>query len=152
MYSLCLWWNITRQDTWVAQVGTPLTCRYLSWSHNISCRISSSVCKPIKWSCLTSIPYSVWWWVFHISIHEGRHNNPKLDIFCSTQIIESCTREYWTEGYLVHSISLGISKLKYRNSPIIAIDINTKTLTLSHSKPNVHECLARKEAYASELH
>ena len=47
-------------------------------------RISSSGYKPSNWSCLTSVSCGVWWWIFHSSIHEGRHNTPKFgQILCN---------------------------------------------------------------------
>ena len=114
---LCPGCKITRHYSWTNQVGTPLMCRYLSWSLAILCRISSSGYKSINWSCLTSISYGVWWWFFHSSIHEGSHNTPKLDRSFATQIIKWCTREYWPWGYLVQSRSWGISQ---RNPNLLA--------------------------------
>ena len=105
LYILCIGCKIERQYSWTTQVGTPITCRNLYWKHNISCRIRISGSKPRNRSRLTSISCGFWWWIFHSSIHEGRHNKPKLYIYFATQITYRCTREYWTQGYLVHSIS-----------------------------------------------
>ena len=84
--SLCLGCNNVKQNIWNNQVRTPLTCSDLSWSLTISCRIIRYGSKPRNWSCLTSISYSVRWWIFHCSIHKGRHNTPKLDRSSETQL------------------------------------------------------------------
>ena len=55
LFSLCLGWSIERKHRCTTQLSTPIPCRDLSWSLTISCRISSSGSKPIKWSCITSI-------------------------------------------------------------------------------------------------
>ena len=109
MPSLCLGCNISRQYIWTTQGVTPLMRKDLSWSLNISCRISSPGSKTRNWSCLNSVSCGVSWWIFHISIHEGRHNTTKLGISCATHLTKWCTREYWTQGYLVNYRSWGIS-------------------------------------------
>ena len=77
----------------------PLTCRNLYWSRAIWCKISSSGYKPSSWLYLTSISFGVWWYFFHIYVHEVRHNKPKLDKYCVTQLIDWWNREYWPHGY-----------------------------------------------------
>ena len=112
LYSSCLGWKILGKNSWNTQVVTPLTYRYISWSLTISCRISSSGSEPSNWSCLTSISCGVWWWILHSYPHYGRHNIPKLDISCTTQLKNSCTRKYFPKRSLVHSRYWGISQEK----------------------------------------
>ena len=92
LYSLCLRCKVARQYIWNSQVITPLTCRNIYWTLTISWSISSPGSKPSKWSCLTSISCGVWWWIFHSYIHERRHNTPKLDRSCATQLTNWWTR------------------------------------------------------------
>ena len=111
--SLGLGCKIARQYIWTIQVENPLTFRDLPWSLTIQCRIISSGSKPSNWSCLTSISCGFWWWIYHSSIHEVRHNIHKLDRSCATHITKLCTREYLPQGYLVHSRSL----IMYQQNP-----------------------------------
>ena len=98
---LFLGFKIANKYSYTTQVGTPIKCRGVSWSLTISCRISSYGSISRNWSCLTSTSCGFWWWIFHISTHEGRHNIPKLDRSCVTQITKRCNRKKMT------SITLG---------------------------------------------
>ena len=92
MYSLWLRLKIAGQYIWTDQVGTLIMLRDLYLALTISCRISSSGTKTRNWLCLTSILCGIWWRILRSSIHEGRHNTPKLERFCATNLTKWCTR------------------------------------------------------------
>ena len=142
MSSFCLRCKIARQYIWNNQVVTPLMCRYIYYTLTISFGISSSGNKPINWSCLTSISYGFWWRIFNSPIYEGRHNTPKLDRYCATQLTDRRTGEYLPQGYLFHSrYWVGYQKTPI-NEPTVTPENNNKTPTLPQSKLHSQESSA----------
>ena len=136
MYSLCIGYNITRQYSWTNQVWTPLTCRYLSCSLNISCSISTPGSKISHGSCVAWIICGIWWWFFHSTIHEGSHNTTQ-----NRQIL--CNADHKA----VHHIILTSSIL---GSPHIVRKIPAKPKVASRVSP--HRIIITRSRYLSPYH
>ena len=142
--SLCLGWEIARQNRWTTQVLTLITCRYIYESFTISCRISIYGYKPSNWSCLTSFSCVFLWIIFNISIHEVRHNTTNwTDIVQRRSQSGAMENIYIKDNWFTSDIAESPSETPSQE-PSVTQEKNNNTLTPSKFVPNLQNSTARE--------
>ena len=145
--SLFLRCNIARQYSWTTQVVTALRCRYIYWTLNISCIISSSGSKPSNWTCLTSIPCGVWWWISTVPFMREGTITPKwtnhVQRSSKIGVLDNIDlKDTWFNPDLEEDPSA---------TPIHDPSIAPENATFSKSVPHVQKGPASKGSSVSEL-